>query len=399
MAKTKLYLKQPKSIKATPIVLSFSFDGKRVRLGTGETIEPPHWNEKTQQVRASYTGSVEINANLDKRIALIKEIYHRAKFENYNPTAEFVKDEYNRATSPDKAADDFWAHVDQYIEMSKTSATPKYRKSKSTITVYKSTVKHLKAFEKKRRTKITLPSIDKYFRDEFNDYLMHTLQMSNNTVGKYVKTLKTFLNYIANETNDHELAFRVKKFEVIQEETDAIYLTEDEIQTMYDLDLSHNSRLEKVRDIFVFQCYIGLRVSDLLRLNSNHIKDDLIQIKTIKTGKKVVIPIHPKARAILEKYDGMLPSGISDQKYNAYIKEVAQLAGLDEPIHQEKTKGGKKYTETSPKYQLIASHTARRSFATNAYNSMFKFFHTCILFSVPFCWVKGAIGVKKLRIR
>jgi len=113
-------------------------------------------------------------------------------------------------------------------------------------------------------------------------------------------------------------------------------------------------------------------VSDLLRLNQQHIKGDLIHITTVKTGNKVVIPIHPKAKAILGKYGGTLPSGISDQKYNAYIKEVAQLAGLDEPINQKKSKGGKDYTETSPKYQLIASHTARRSFATNAYKAEVK---------------------------
>jgi len=361
MARTKLYLKQPKSDKETPIVLSFSFDGQRVRLSTGERIHPSHWNERTQQVSKSFKGSVEINANLDKRVRTINEIYHKAKFEK-TPTKQFIKDKYNTAISSDDRADDFWIYVEQFIEKSKLT------KSKSTILNYKDTVRRLKDFEQKRRSKITIASIDGKFYDDFCKYFIHTLQLSNNSVGKYIKVLKTFLNHIAKRTHDPDLAFRIKHFKALSEPSDTVYLTEDEIESLYQLNLSEYPALVKTRDIFVLQCYIGLRVGDLMKLDKNHIKGELIHIRTKKTNKPVVIPIHPKVKGILEKYNGKIPI-ISKARYNTKIKEVARLAKIDEPVEQTRTKGGIRDTKTLPKYQMISSHTARRSFASNTYKA------------------------------
>jgi len=87
-----------------------------------------------------------------------------------------------------------------------------------------------------------------------------------------------------------------------------------------------------------------------------------------KTGGKVWIPLHPMVEYIINKYDGLLPDVPSNQKFNDYIKEVGELTEINEPFKKSITKGGVKQTTVYKKWELVSTHTARRSFATNAYN-------------------------------
>lgn len=164
------------------------------------------------------------------------------------------------------------------------------------------------------------------------------------------------------------LDFKKKRFSKPKEETNSVYLNNDELLKIYNCDFSKRKKLDRVRDIFLIGCYTGLRFSDLSQLKSDNISEDgTITVKTQKTGKTVVIPIHTIVRTILAKYNNELPKMLSNQKFNDYIKEVAKAADIDESIFLQTTKGGLSYTETVPKYSLVTSHTARRSFATNAF--------------------------------
>jgi integrase len=137
---------------------------------------------------------------------------------------------------------------------------------------------------------------------------------------------------------------------------------------MYRLDLSQKGKLAKVRDLFIIGCYTGLRFSDFIQIKQENIfESNKIKIRTQKTGEIVVIPLHPFVREIMAKYDGNIPEPISNQKMNDYLKEIGQLAGLNELIEVTITKGGKLVKSTTEKYNLIMTHTARRSFATNLY--------------------------------
>ena len=110
-----------------------------------------------------------------------------------------------------------------------------------------------------------------------------------------------------------------------------------------------------------------LRFSDLERLSKDNINDSSIEIKTKKTSQNVVIPLHSIVKSIIEKYNYALPKAISNQNLNEYIKEVAKKAGIEEDIYVEETKGTLKVTRTDKKYNFVSAHTARRSFATNAF--------------------------------
>ena len=142
---------------------------------------------------------------------------------------------------------------------------------------------------------------------------------------------------------------------------------ESELEDMYNLDLSKTPKLARVRDLFLIGAYTGLRFSDLSHLNKNNITDHTITVKTIKTGVLVVIPKTPLVRSILEKYSGNLPKIPSNQKFNDYIKEIAKRAGITELVAIDQTKGNMTISTSIPKYNLVSSHTARRSFATNAF--------------------------------
>ena len=166
-----------------------------------------------------------------------------------------------------------------------------------------------------------------------------------------------------------------KRFKVIREDVDKIYLSENEIKILEEYDLTKNRRLETARDMFVIGCYTALRISDLKRVTDQHIiiNNDgwFIEIEMQKTGKKVRIPISDRLKAILQKYKDstgkFMPKGISPQKTNDYIKEVAAKIDIFKTeVVINSTLDGKRVSNNIPKYELISNHTGRRSFATNA---------------------------------
>ena len=127
----------------------------------------------------------------------------------------------------------------------------------------------------------------------------------------------------------------------------------------------------KSRDLFLIGCYTGLRVSDYTRLSKDHIVMldgmDFFEIESRKTGRLVTIPIHPQVRDIIETNNGALPSRQPEQIINQNIKVIGALAGINSPVTIEQTIGGRKVRRRYPKHDLIKTHTARRSFCTNAY--------------------------------
>jgi integrase len=243
--------------------------------------------------------------------------------------------------------------------------------SANTIKNYNNTFNHLKEFARVKRKRIDFDTIDLDFYHDFNDYLTKTKQHSVNTIGGLVKVIKTVLNEATERGVNTNLSFRSKRFQVITQKTDNVYLTETELNELYHLDLSHNQRLERVRDLFLIGCYTGLRFSDFSMLRPENIKGGYIEIETQKTGERVVIPLDSKIEVILKKYKNQLPPSVSNQKTNQYLKELAndkdKLKSLQTVISIKTTKGGLTMHTNYKKYELISSHTARRSFATNAY--------------------------------
>jgi len=165
------------------------------------------------------------------------------------------------------------------------------------------------------------------------------------------------------------LIFRHPDFKKTSEEVVNIYLNDEELQTLFDYDFSNNPRLDRTRDLFLIGCYTGLRFSDFSHLTPDNITHDgrILTVFTQKTGVQVSIPINPQLQAILNKYGGVPPRAISNQRMNDYLKEIGQLIELTDSVQIAKTVGGLKVKKTFEKWQKLCTHTARRSVATNAY--------------------------------
>ena len=255
--------------------------------------------------------------------------------------------------------DDLLSFIDDYIQNTD--------KKKPTIKQYKIVRNNIFEYAELMRKRPTFDDIDLDYYLGFVEFLT-AKGYSPNTIGSRVKGLKLFMNEAYERDLHTNLDFKKKRFSKPKEETNSVYLNNDELVKIYNCDFSKRKKLDRVRDIFLIGCYTGLRFSDLSQLKSDNISEDgTITVKTQKSGKTVVIPIHTIVRTILAKYNNELPKMLSNQKFNDYIKEVAKAADIDESIFLQTTKGGLSYTETVPKYSLVTSHTARRSFATNAF--------------------------------
>ncbi|WP_229368267.1 site-specific integrase [Fibrisoma limi] len=259
----------------------------------------------------------------------------------------------------------FFDFIERYIDENATLQKP------STLQVKRTTLSHLRNYAKARKQHIDFDTINLDFYYQFTDYLIKDCGFFNNTVGKYIKTVKSLMNDAAEKELHQNLAYKKKGFKTLVDDTDSIYLTEEEINRLYNLDLSRNARLERVRDMFVVGCWVGLRYSDLAELRPEHfVREEgtaYIKIRTQKMYDDVYIPLHPTVESIIEKYDGRLPRVLSNQKANEYLKEVAKLAEIDGPVIVNRKRGKERIAEVFEKWQLVSTHTQRRSFATNLY--------------------------------
>lgn len=223
---------------------------------------------------------------------------------------------------------------------------------------YNNTLNHLKKFFGRRAP--DFEDIDLSFFIKYNSYL-NSKELSANSISDHWKFIKAMMRKSQllkfHSNTDYQL------FKQVKGEPDTIFLTEDELQKLFELKLS--GYLDKARDYFLIGAYTGLRFADWDKVSMSKINEGQIIIRNSKTGEKSIIPIAPNVIRILNKYEnGVLPKKPSNQKINDYIKDVVKEAKINEPTEVSIIKGGKRVTETKPKYELVSTHTARRSYAT-----------------------------------
>jgi integrase len=309
----------------------------------------------------------------------IQTIYRKYLNDNDNkiPTPQKLKSildkELKKIENPEDKLLSFFPFFENLINQSanggRVQPTTGKPYSKATIQVYKNTFRRLKEFQATRKRIIDFNTIDIDFYTDFTEYLSKKLILATNTIGKDIKTIKTILNEATERGINTNFQFKSRKFSTTSEQTDSIYLSETELKEIEDLDLSNNQRLNNVRDLFLVGCFTGLRFSDFSILKPEQMKNGFIEIKEqTKTGNPVVIPIHPVVSRITQKHNGELPRAITNQKFNDYLKEIGIMAqSLHSPFETTITKGGLKLSKRLNKYELLTTHTARRSFATNEY--------------------------------
>lgn len=340
-----------------------------LRYFTSESISPIFWNLSTGQVKETrkFPQYPEFNVRLKEIENMALNVLRRLQNDGIEPTNEILKKEFDKIWRVGKnQTEDLTAGMELTQYVSHFIKTSNVRES--TKKSYRVVERDLKEYQSKEKITLLFAYIDIDFYNSFVKF-MKSKGYAPNTIGTRIKILKTFLSNAKEAGLPVNDDFKKKAFTKPKEETESIYLTESELMNMYSLDFTKTPKFDRTRDLFLIGCYTGLRFSDLSQLNKDNIQGDTISIRTVKTGTQVIIPLHPVVLSILNKYEYRLPKVPSNQKFNEYLKDIAEQAGIDEPVKIEQTKGDLKIKKSESKYNLVSSHTARRSFATNAYLS------------------------------
>lgn len=362
MIKTTFVLKEPKSSSETIIYLVMRWDGLQMKISTKQKVNPKFWNKERLKVKE--TISEKNHQNINKELVEIEKVAYRM-FNSFTETFKrkpnseelknLIEQEYFQNNPMFKKVDKktILDYFDDYIETIKSTT------AHTTVQKYKQAKENFKDFQKDKKRIYNTEMIDLKFRNEYVEYLIETKKYAPTTVYRKMKFLRTVLYFIENlgiKVNPflHNSRFLTKDIEV-----DNIALSENEIDEMERLNLSNNKRLEQVRDLFLVACYTGQRFSDLNKINqSNIIDDEYIAIRQQKTNEQLTLPLLKVVKTILVKYSYKLPK-ISNVKFNEYIKEVAKLC---ETLNKQYNGDNKKV-----RWQMISSHTARRTFVTLNY--------------------------------
>ena len=241
------------------------------------------------------------------------------------------------------------------------------RKSEHYAAVYDAIIKHIDKFSEEFDCNIFTNSVTAEFLDDFIVYL-EDQGLRHNTIVGYILKIQSLVRK-ASQYN-YAIDNTYNEIELKCEPTNAVFLSMNEITRIYYYKFVKQDRRkakERIRDMFVIGCLTALRYSDYSRLTSKNLIDNYIMIRTKKTNIDVKVPAHDYVKEIFDKYHGDVPCGLCIQYFNKYLKVIMREIGINNLITYSFTKGGKLITVTREKWEIISSHTARRSAATNMY--------------------------------
>lgn len=362
-----------------PIRMRVNFASKRIEFTTGYRIDSAKWDADKQRVKNGCSNKLkqsasEINASLLEYYTEIQSIFKRFEVEDVMPTPEQIKEAFNALHKPvseepkpkkETLPCDFFQVFDDFVE----DCGRQNNWSDSTFEKFAAVKNHLTNF----REGLTFEFFDERGLNDYVGYLRDVREMRNTTIGKQLSFLKWFLRWAFKKGVHQNNAYDSYKPKLKSTQKKIIFLTWDELNRLREFKIPSNKQaLERVRDVFLFQCFTGLRYSDVFNLRRSDIKGDHIEVTTIKTSDSLIIELNNHSKAILDKYkdvafedDKVLPV-ITNQKMNDYLKELAEMAGIDEPIRQTYYKGNERIDEVTPKYALLGTHAGRRTFICNA---------------------------------
>ena len=362
-----------------PIRMRVNFASKRIEFTTGYRIDAAKWDADKQRVKNGCSNKLkqsasEINASLLEYYTEIQSIFKRFEVEDVIPTPEQIKEAFNALHKPvseepkpkkEALPCDFFQVFDDFIE----DCGRQNNWTDSTFEKFAAVKNHLTNF----REGLTFEFFDERGLNDYVGYLRDVKEMRNTTIGKQLSFLKWFLRWAFKKGVHQNNAYDSYKPKLKSTQKKIIFLTWDELNRLREFKIPSNKQaLERVRDVFLFQCFTGLRYSDVFNLRRSDIKGDHIEVTTVKTSDSLIIELNNHSKAILDKYknvafedDKVLPV-ITNQKMNDYLKELAELAGIDDPVRQTYYRGNERIDEVTPKYALLGTHAGRRTFICNA---------------------------------
>lgn len=364
-------------VENVPIRMRVNFASKRIEFTTGYRIDAEKWDTDKQRVRNGCTNKLkqsasEINDSLLGYYTEVQEIFKKFEVEEIMPTPEQIKEAFNALHKPieevkprKSTPNAFYKVFDEFVR----DCGRQNDWTDSTYEKFAAVKNHLMSF----RDGLTFDFFDEKGLNDYVTYLRDVKEMRNSTIGKQLSFLKWFLRWAFKKGLHQNNAYDSYKPKLKSTQKKIIFLTWEELNKLREFEIpAAKQALDRVRDVFLFQCFTGLRYSDVFNLRRSDIKGDYIEVTTVKTSDSLIIELNKHSKAILDKYkdvsfedDKVLPV-ITNQKMNDYLKELAELAGIDEPVRQTYYRGNERIDEVTPKYALLGTHAGRRTFICNA---------------------------------
>lgn len=368
-------------VENVPIRMRVNFASQRIEFTTGYRIDVAKWDVDKQRVKNGCTNKLkqsasEINVALLGYYTELQEIFKRFEVAEIVPSPAEVKEAFNNrygqnekielaSADTSNVPSNFYEAFDDFVRVCGRQNDWTH----STFEKFAAVKNHLKNF----RSELSFDFFDEEGLTEYVQYLREVREMRNSTIGKQLSFLKWFLRWSFKQGMHSNNAYDTFKPKLKDTQKKIIFLTWKELNRLREFKIPPTKQaLERVRDVFLFQCFTGLRYSDVFNLRRSDIKGDHIEVTTVKTSDSLIIELNDHSRAILEKYkdvefenDRALPV-ITNQKMNDYLKELAELAEINEPVRQTYYKGNERIDEVTPKYALLGTHAGRRTFICNA---------------------------------
>lgn len=345
-----------------PVIMRFSYDKKRLVLSTGLNGNLDQWSAKDQRFKNSAANATEKNSKLKGLRDKIESVFLKAETIGVPITNDYLKNEM-RGTSQG-------TFIDLYDEFVRSESSTQGL-ADATLILFDAMRRHL--------LKLNAVGVPLNFHEISHAWYLKIWNYSlekghtNSTAMQYLAKLNWFFNWCrtAKGMDIPQVNFKPKDpAATIKKPENLVYLRADEF--LHFLTFKQPSDdYEVAKDVFLFLCTTGLRISDLKRLRKHHITDDEIHITTQKTNDSITIPLNEFSRSIIEKYenhylltDGEVLPYIPLLRLNNTIREAAKQAGLKRMVTKISTKSGRVIRKDLPLHELISSHAGRRTFVS-----------------------------------
>lgn len=365
------------------------FNNQRVVVSGIDKVEPRYWNAEKQAPKqhSANARAREISRSLSDAKAKITEAFE-SYIAEYRQYPDNMKHFLQRCRSrvfnlpelsekiPEKQNGSLIDYIDHFkTEMENGKKVISSGKSKGQAYAknsskgYTNLLFNLKAYQNYIGAKdIQFTDIDLDFYTDFRSYLVTERNLTPGYFGDLIKTLKSVMNDSYERGYHTNQKHKSRHFIKETSEADTVFLDKTKLATLLSFNFSDKPALDNARNLFLLGAYSGLRFSDFTNIKLENISEDYLRVRTQKTKDFLSIPISKELREVLSRYPNGIKA-ISNQRLNSFIKVACKEAGFTEMVSIRKFDKGKEIYATVPFYELVSSHTARRSWATNAFKS------------------------------
>ncbi|HEC42145.1 MAG TPA: hypothetical protein ENI20_04880 [Bacteroides sp.] len=348
-----------------PILMFFSFDGKRLQLNTGERVNAGDWDGDKQMVNSETPGSAQVNRYLKSLGQELMDIYREALTIGLQPGLNYLKDELKYRRRKDNI--DFFDVLMRFIDENHS------RWSIYTFRKIRTTYNHLRSFSEAEQIKIEFNRIDKDFIDRYARFFRIKYDHSNTTISKNIKVLQWFLNWATERGYNKSLLY--KDFKLDWEvkprlQTADMILDWDELMKLSNHEASSRN-LKEIKDIFCFMCFSGLKLTRVYQLKESNVFNDYIRMPGKRESELYNFPINKRASEILKIYsnryspDGNCFPHFNNPYFNKLLKQLGKEAGINRFVNLEIYSGVERGMRQVPKYKILTSKVAVNTFLYN----------------------------------